>query len=209
MSRDGMGAMGLTYSWQHELKGFFRATAAHAARLVQGSGISRRRLAASIALSAGVSLVVSAWYILLLSYQEGAYNFGWWVFRRGATIPFDTMLNKMAAPTGPDWRRILFLGIGFVVMGTLTGLRYRFSRWPLNPIGMPVSSTWTSRVFFTSFFLGWLARATVNRVGGIGLYLRSRPFFVGVILGGFTAMGISAVMDQVWFPGEGHRLYGM
>lgn len=209
MSRDGMAAMGLTYSWQHELKGFFMATAAHAARLVQGSGISRGRLAFSIALSTGVSLVVSIWYILVLCYQEGAYNFGWWIFRRGATIPYDTMLTKMAAPFGPDWKRLGFLAIGFAAMGILTALRYRFSRWPLNPIGLPVASTFASRMFFNSFFLGWLARAAVNRTGGISLYARSRPFFIGVILGSFTAMGLLVIVDLIWFPGEGHRLYGI
>jgi len=199
----------MSYCWQHELKGFFMASVAHGARLAHEARIPRRRLAVAVVLATTVALLVSIWYILLLGYREGAYNFGWWVFRRGATIPYDTIAAKMANPFGPDWGRLLFLGIGAAAMGGITYLRYRFLWWPINPIGLPVSSTYASRMFFFSFFLGWLAKALVVRMGGVGLYQRARPFIYGVILGGFTGMGVSLIIDAIWFTGNGHRLYGI
>jgi len=33
-------------------------------------------------------------------------------------------------------------------------------------------------------------------------------FILGIILGFFTACGISFAIDSVWFPGQGHPLYG-
>ena len=210
ISPQGLTALGMSYCWQHELKGFFMASIAHGARLVHEARIPRRRFVAAVALSTVVALGVSIWYILALGYREGAYNFGWWIFRRGATIPYDTIAGKMANPFPTDWGRLLFMGIGGAAMGALTFLRYRFPKWPVNPIGLPVSSTYASQMFFFSVFLGWLAKMLVIRVGGIGLYHRMRPFFYGVILGGFTGMGVSFVMDMIWFSGgDGHRLYGI
>ncbi|MDA0710341.1 MAG: hypothetical protein O3B73_09035, partial [bacterium] len=208
ISPQGLTALALSYCWQHELKGFFMASVAHGGRLASETRFTRGTVTGAIALSALVALGVSIWYILLLCYQEGAYNFGWWIFRRGATVPYDTMVGKMANPLPTDWGRLLFLGIGSALMGGLTFLRYRFLWWPLNPIGLPVSSTYASQMFFFSFFLGWLARILIVKMGGIGFYNRARPFFIGVILGGFTGMGVSFVIDLIWFPGEGHRLYG-
>ncbi|MFT5368466.1 MAG: hypothetical protein ACI8V2_003432 [Candidatus Latescibacterota bacterium] len=209
ISPQGLTALALSYCWQHELKGFFMASVAHAGRLVGETRFSRGTFTGAIALSAIVALGVSIWYILLLCYQEGAYNFGWWIFRRGATVPYDTMMDKLANPFPTDWGRLLFMGIGSALMGGLTFLRYRFMWWPLNPIGLPVSSTYASQMFFLSFFIGWLARVLVVKVGGIGFYNKARPFFLGMILGGFAGMGVSFVIDLIWFPGEGHRLYGI
>ncbi|MGA1197693.1 MAG: DUF6785 family protein, partial [Candidatus Latescibacterota bacterium] len=209
ISPQGLTALALSYCWQHELKGFFMASVAHGGRLSVETRFSRGTITGAIVLSAIVAMGVSIWYILLLCYQEGAYNFGWWIFRRGATVPFDTMMSKLANPVPTDWGRVLFMGIGSAVMGGLTFLRYRFSWWPLNPIGLPVSSTYASQMFFFSIFLGWLGRILVVKIGGIGFYNKARPFFLGIILGGFAGMGVSFIIDVIWFPGEGHRLYGI
>ena len=59
-----------------------------------------------------------------------------------------------------------------------------------------------------SIFVSWLAKWTIMRSGGIGLYQRAQPFFIGLILGYFTAIGLSFFTDMIWFPGQGHPLYG-
>ena len=59
-----------------------------------------------------------------------------------------------------------------------------------------------------SIFVSWLAKWAIMRSGGIGLYHRAQPFFIGLILGYFTAIGLSFCIDMIWFPGQGHPLYG-
>jgi hypothetical protein len=46
------------------------------------------------------------------------------------------------------------------------------------------------------------------RSGGIGLYQKAQPFFIGLIMGYFTGIGISFLIDMAFFPGQGHSLYG-
>jgi len=45
-------------------------------------------------------------------------------------------------------------------------------------------------------------------MGGNRLYNQVRPFFIGVILGFFVGAGLSFGVDMLWFPEEGHVLYG-
>ena len=60
-----------------------------------------------------------------------------------------------------------------------------------------------------SLFLGWLCKWIIVRLGGIQLYQRARPFFLGLILGYFAGVAVSNVIDVIWFPGQGHWLYGL
>ena len=54
----------------------------------------------------------------------------------------------------------------------------------------------TYRVWF-SVFIAWLLKAVILRYGGPRLYLRLRPFFLGLILGAFSSGGIWLVIDAL------------
>ena len=101
------------------------------------------------------------------------------------------------------------MGIGAGAMALLVFMHYRIAWWPIHPIGLPVavcSYPMTHYVF--SIFVGWLVKTLTLWLGGSQAYRRVRPFFMGVILGFFTGVGVSFLVDVFWFPGEGHVLYG-
>ena len=54
----------------------------------------------------------------------------------------------------------------------------------------------TYRVWF-SVFIAWLLKAMILRYGGPRLYLRLRPFFLGLILGALGSGGIWLVIDAL------------
>ncbi|MBT4137461.1 MAG: hypothetical protein HOE48_06065, partial [Candidatus Latescibacteria bacterium] len=55
--------------------------------------------------------------------------------------------------------------------------------------------------------LVWAAKSIILRIGGITLYERARPFFFGLVIGYVVSLGMSSVVDYIWFPDDGHNLH--
>jgi hypothetical protein len=82
-------------------------------------------------------------------------------------------------------------------------MRYRFAWWPLSPIGMVVPLTHAIHSIFT-IFLSWGIKLIIMQIGGVALYRRTRPFFLGLLVGYTMGILVSYFVDQIWFPGRGH-----
>jgi hypothetical protein len=57
-----------------------------------------------------------------------------------------------------------------------------------------------------AIFVAWAAKSLIMRFGGIDLYRRATPFFIGLILGLFLGVGLSFLIDALCFPGRGHPI---
>ena len=55
--------------------------------------------------------------------------------------------------------------------------------------------------------IAWAAKSIILRIGGIQLYNRCRPFFVGILAGYAMAVLLSFVVDSIWFPEDGHHMH--
>ena len=204
-----MASLGLSYSWMHELKGFFMPAACHAAKVGDSMRTPRRAITICVFLAAFVATVVSIWYTIHIGYVHGAQNFGGWIFGRGSQVPYEEVARKMLSGAPTDWSRLSFMGIGAAAMALLTFLHHRFPWWPIHPMGLPVAvCSYPMTIYVFSIFLAWLAKTIVLWLGGNRLYQGVRPFFIGMILGFFVGAGVSFCVDMVWFPEEGHVLYG-
>jgi hypothetical protein len=58
-----------------------------------------------------------------------------------------------------------------------------------------------------SVFLPWFIKLLLLKIGGVGLYRRGRPFFVGMMVGYVVAVAVSYGVDVIWFPQNGHVLH--
>ena len=67
--------------------------------------------------------------------------------------------------------------------------------WPIHPIAL----AFPNNLGF-SVFLVWLPKYLTIRFGGVGLYRRSRPFWYGMVVGYLVGVGVSTVVDIIWFP---------
>ena len=208
ISPQSMTALAVSYAWFCDIKSFFMPAVAHASKLSDSLKLNRKTVITSVALALVAGVVTSMWYTLTMGYAEGAYNYGDWIFRRGSETPYDAIVKKMRNPFDTGWGKLGVMAGGGLVMGVLSYLRYRLSWWPIHPIGLPVAYTLPVRLSWFSIFIAWAAKAVILRLGGIGLYRKAQPFFFGLIAGFFFAAGISFVTDMIWFPGEGHRVYG-
>ena len=204
-----MTGLALSYAGFSEIKNSFMPAFAHCAKLGDALRAHRRSTVWAVALAAACAVAVAVPWTIYLGYRHGAYNFETWIFTYGGPMPFEYVVQKMRNPFETDWSRLTFLGIGGVAYSLLNLLRARFAWWSLHPIGLTVATSFLTKMAAFSLFLGWLAKWTIVRLGGIQLYRRARPLFLGLILGYFTGVAICIGIDWIWFPGQGHWLYGL
>ena len=183
--------------------------ASHAARLAAPLGTRARSLGLTIVFAFVFSLIAAAVTTIYLGYQDGAFNFGSYMFRVAAPAYFNGIVTSIR-DIGKETHYALRLGFtlfGAVVMGILTLCQYRLTWWPLHPIGFSVVTFYSARTAILSVFLTWLVKLIILRFGGIALYRRAKPFFIGMIVGYTFALVVSMGVDLVWFPGRGHNLF--
>ena len=209
ISPSGLAALGLTYSFFGDVQSIFMPSAAHAARLHDAMRMTRRGLCIAIVLALGVGFFSTLTYVLIMAYDQGASNFNSWFFRvsSGAGVrAFDDVMAKIKSPAEFHAQKLTFFAIGSAAMSALTFLQYRFTWWPLHPVGLAIASVWMIRNQAVAIFIAWAAKSLIMRFGGIELYRKAAPFFLGLILGHFSAVGISFIVDMIFFPGNGHPI---
>jgi hypothetical protein len=130
-------------------------------------------------------------YHIAAGYHYGAENFDGWAFRGGCTLPYQSMVSKMVNPAGTNWPCLLFFAIGAAAFLVITLFHYRFTWWPLHPIGMTIAATHPTYMIAFSVFLAWLAKLLILKIGGARAYERGKPFFLGLVMGYFAGISIS------------------
>jgi hypothetical protein len=204
---DTMTGLALSYAWACDPIANFMPFGANAARIHTDHGLPRSSYVTAMALGLGISLVVSFLFSLKLAYTTGGYNFGDWIFGRGGQVPFDTIVAKIKAGQGVQPWYYIFFGIGIVATTLLTYLRHRLPWWRLHPLGFSIASVGQVQWTMFTLFVAWLAKRILIRTGGLMLYNRGKPFFIGLTLGHFAAAGLSFFIDIFWFTGHGHSHY--
>ena len=205
----GLVALALSYSFFSDVQSIFMPSAAHAAKLHDAMRMSRRGLCLAVGLALLVGFIAAISFIIYMGYEQGASNFSSWFFRvsSGAGVrSFDDALAKIKTPVDVHFQKLTFFGSGGLVMIFLTFMQYRFPWWPLHPIGLAVGAIWMIRNQAVAIFISWLAKSVIMRFGGIDLYRKAVPFFIGLILGHFLGVGISFIVDMILFSGNGHPI---
>lgn len=196
----GLMVLGFANGWAGDIRTTMMATASNSTRLAEVVGTRRPPLFWALLIAIAVSLVASAWTVLSIAYTYGGVNLHYWFYSIMGRWTFNDMaanqLNPVAAWNfwGP---RGAFTGLGAGLMFLLLYLRHRFLWWPIHPIGLPVGGTYVMFFAWSSMALGWLAKWIVLRYGGITLFRRLRPFFLGMVLGQVSSAGLWMAVDLI------------
>jgi hypothetical protein len=191
--------LGMMMSWSGDTRTVVMTSAATGAKLGHSARVEPRRLFGALLIALVVGLISSMAAVLLIGYRHGGMNLGGWQFvgMTPATGGWMTehMQIKEGTTGGMALPKMAFLGLGAAMMVGLSFCRYRFSWWPLHPAGLAVGLTHPTYHVWFNFLLAWLVKALVLRLGGISLYRRTRPFFLGMVLGAFTTAGLWLFID--------------
>lgn len=161
-----------------------------------------------IAFIAGV--LASFTYTLDLCYTEAGLNLRTYTLTSGNTSTFNALKSSIdgANRTIPDTQKLIVWLFGAAEVLLLSSLRTWLPWWPIHPVGLAFQNSTGVRVFGFSAFLAWVIKLSIMRFGGMGLFNKFRPLFLGILIGYAAMIGISAFVDAMWFPGQGHWVHG-
>ncbi len=203
---EGLTAMSLTYIWSADLRTFVMASAANSLRIIEGEAKRKRMLFWAMMLSIIVTMVSSIWILLELAYSRGGINCNDWFFVGGARAPYDFFVSKILNPSGPNMAGWYITFGGAIGMLFLMLMRARFLWWPFHPIGFAIGPIWIMDQIWFTVFLAWLIKLAIVRYGGLKLFQKFRPLFLGLILGQFTCNGTWIIIDAI-AGGRGNQIF--
>ena len=162
--------------------------------------VKRRHLLMAMGLAMFIGLLVSYYSALKVSYQYRAPYTGW----GGYMYQLASIL--VSPRTGTDWTNTGFIIFGSAFTIFLMWMRRVFIWWPLHPIGYTMLSFWSSFELWFSIFLGWIAKYSILKYGGLRVYRQARPIFLGLVLGEMTCAGIWAIIGIITGVSTGYRI---
>jgi len=203
-----MTTLGLSYAVYCDPIAAFMPLAANALRIGHQSRVKVRSILIAVVLSLAFALLLAVPATMKIAYKTGAYNFREWQFSGHPYRPYKRVMHLMNNSYGPDTLKMTYLAAGMVPTSVLLIVRYRYTWFPINPIGFPVAMVWQVTQTVVSIFIGWLIKLLILKLGGARIYEKAKPFFIGAILAFLTAGFLSYVIDAIFFPGgPSHRVY--
>ena len=165
---------------------------AHSAR------IPGRVVGVALLLAVVLMVAIVPWVSIHAAYSRGALLFDSWQFRDSGNGQFGQLADALRSPEAatPYLGASLLCGMG--VMLLLTWLHQSFLWWGLSPIGfiMGGGNAMNTRIW-SNAFIAWLLVVLLRRFGGLKLYTKFRPAFVGMVLGHFLIMGLRSMIDPM------------
>ncbi len=195
LGSSGLVGLAFTYVWSANIRIFFMPCFANALKLAEEIKGSKRPLIWAVALAVVVTIAGSIWEIMNMSYKHGGINLHSHFFIAVPQFAFRHIAPKLAEPVAANVGGWIFTAIGALLMGLLTFARYRFLWWPVHPLGFATSTFNIMNWVWFSVFLAWLFKTIILKYGGSLLYRKTRPFFLGLILGQVIVAGMWLVID--------------
>ena len=151
-------------------------------KLEERTGGSSLRLPVFVIFAAVVGTLSAFW-----AHLHQVYRYGGWGKLWPAYETFNRLSSWLTTPVGGNLPYVSAFSFGTIFVVILSVVRMRFIWFPLHPVGLIVSSSWGMNPFWFSIFLSWAVKFSLLRYGGLRLYRKGIPLFLGFILGEFIA----------------------
>ncbi len=173
--------------WLRDQRGLILTGFLDSMKFADGVRVKRRSLLVVFLIALVVSVGVAGYLHISLPYSLGAVQMYSYVYQGNPVWAFQNAATVMDRSQPPLQ---FFATINFFIGGLVTlliaTLRTRLLWFPLHPLGYALSGCWTMMVFWFPCFCAWICKTLILRYGGMKLYARARPLFLGMVLGEFT-----------------------
>ncbi|MCC7493311.1 MAG: hypothetical protein IT204_13235 [Fimbriimonadaceae bacterium] len=161
----------------HQLEGY---------KMVADTQQAHRPLTAAMVVAA----LVAPWLVMLLGphfyyhYGSESARVNQWGTQFGVQA-YNQLASWLQQPRRPDPSSALATVGGFAVALAIGAVRVRLIGWPLHPLAYAIAGSWGIEQLWMPLILASGLKAAMLRFGGLPLYRRWIPFFLGLVLGDF------------------------
>jgi hypothetical protein len=173
-------------------------------RLLQGTSNDGRPVVTALIVAAVVGILAGLWAHLHVYFVYGlaSAKVRSWPMSMGQ-VPFQNLAAWLTAPQETDPTGLTAAGIGAAVVSGLFWLRQRVLWWPLHPVGYALANTGSMDYMWCPFFVAWVCKFLILHYGGMRLYRRVLPLFLGLILGDY----VIALLWALYGAATGQQMY--
>ena len=145
-----------------------------------------------------VGLMVIAMPLCIMMLLDTFYKLGVDSGRVGAQInsfgsrAYRLLHHSFIMPQDSQPAHIAGMVIGFSFTLLLAAVRGLLFWWPIHPLGYGVA--FHIHMFWAAFTISAIAKWSLLKYGGIGLYRKAVPLFIGLVLGDFTVGSIWSIL---------------
>lgn len=158
-------------------------TVMHTYKGSKESGLSVRSMTWVIGVTVLLTMFLSTIAWIWMPYTHGgAARMGLWTFVNFPQSPFQSTQGYITSPKGANMTTMWNVLGGMVFVFILFICRSIFPAFNLHPAGFLLGDTYPMWSMWFSVFLGWVFKIPVMRYGGIKLYRKVLPFFLGLIV---------------------------
>lgn len=172
----------------HQLEGF---------KIAERIKLDSRKLTFVMMITTLLGIICAFWANLHLFYNYGATSRVRGYALGVAWESYIRMQNWMNNPSLTDVDVLSQMGFGLGLTTFLMIMRRLFLWFPFHPVGYAVAGSWTMSWMWFSVFLSWLIKYLMLKGGGLKLYRKSVPFFLGCMLGQFVSGGILSIIGTI------------
>jgi len=184
-------------AWSGDVRTSMMASAANALKIATVHKLPGRPVRIALGVSTFATLLASGWFSIHMPYTHGALKLGGWQMRALARVLYNWMARLMQTDIPAAAGRFGYMGLGGLLYLLLAHLHDTYAWFPLHPIGLTLGLAGPIAWVWFSVFVAWLLKIMLLRYGGAKIYHQARPFFLGMVLGSFTAAGCWTIIDAL------------
>ena len=154
-------------------------------KLAERSRFSQKKMAIAMIVALLVATPVSFWAYLHLIYQHGAVRTEGYIIGIGFETFERMLLPWLQQPRAPDSTGLSFTAFASLFTLGLMFLRRQFIWFPFHPAGYALGLSAGMVWVWSAVCVGWFIKAILLKFGGLRLYRKAAPFFIGLVLGDF------------------------
>ncbi len=191
--------------FSRDLRGILLTGFLDSQKLADETKLARRKLLAVFAVAIIFAIVVGGALHIWLPYRHGAISMYHYTYQNNSTQFWreNQPLLALEEPYRPA--KVVWFLIGIGLCTGLGLMRRHYLWWPLHPLGAALSVSWILCVFWFPMLVAWLLKTLITRYGGLKLYMKLRPAFLGLIFGEYFMAVLWTVIS--WLFGTAVPLF--